>query len=54
MPIHQGTDSYGSFYQFGNQKKYYYIPNNLISMNIARKKAAAQGRAIEWSKHKFK
>lgn len=46
MPVHRGIDSNGPYYQWGNHgKKYYYIPNNVLSRNKAFIAAQAQGRA---------
>jgi hypothetical protein len=47
MPIHQRTDSKGKFYQYGNQKKYYY--NTEIGMKRAMTRAKKQGQAIHIS-----
>ncbi len=49
MPLIRGRN----YYKFGDTgKKYYYIPNNQPSREIAKQKALLQGRAIEWSKHR--
>lgn len=45
MPIHKGVDSKGKFYQYGNQKKYYY--NTTKGENIAYNKAVLQMKAIK-------
>lgn len=45
MPTHQGQDARGKYYQWGNQKKYYY--NNKASRKLAKKKAIRQGIAIQ-------
>jgi hypothetical protein len=47
MPIHRGSDSKGSFYQWGNSgKKYYYKSGNKKSREIAKSKAKKQAIAI--------
>lgn len=46
MPIHQGKDSKGPYYQWGNQKKYYYTPGSKVSRERARQKAVKQAQAI--------
>ncbi len=46
MPIHRGTDKDGSFYQWGKQKKYYYVSGNKVSREVAKRKAGEQARAI--------
>lgn len=51
MPIRKHRDSNGYYYQFGNQHKYYFDPNNIRSEIIAYRKALAQAKAIEFSKH---
>jgi hypothetical protein len=44
-----------NYYQFGETgKRYYYLPGNAKSRQQALAKAKKQGRAIEWSKNKFK
>lgn len=46
MPVHRGSDSKGSYYQWGNSgKKYYYTTNNVQSRNRAKEKAELQGKA---------
>jgi hypothetical protein len=46
MPVHDGEDDSGPYYQWGNHgKKYYYKKNSAVSENNARKKAGEQGRA---------
>lgn len=52
MPVHRGKDSKGCYYQWGNQKKYYYKMGNVREGIIAKLKAANQGRAIMVSKYK--
>lgn len=47
MPVHRGIDSIGSFYQYGNQKKYYYIPGDRRSRYKANRNAKRQGQAIK-------
>ena len=52
MPIMRGQDSLGPYYKFGaTGKHYYYTAGNASSRSRARKRAALQGRAIEWRKH---
>jgi len=46
MPVHRGKDEKGAFYQWGNQKRYYYIVGDKLSRNSAKKRAEAQGEAI--------
>jgi hypothetical protein len=46
MPVYHGVDNTGPYYQWGNQKKYYYRLGDSISENEARSKAEAQGRAV--------
>jgi len=53
MPVHQKFDKHNQMYymQWGNHgAKYYYT--SLASARRAYQKALAQGRAIEWRKHK--
>lgn len=49
MPAKRGKDSNGCYYQWGDQKKYYYECGNVISRNNAKNKADKQGRAIQAS-----
>ena len=50
MPTHQGRDSNGSYYQWGNHgKRYYYVTGNKRSRELARNKANRQGVAIKAS-----
>lgn len=47
MPVHRGHDFIGYYYQWGNRgKRYYYIPGDVKSENIARNKSYKQARAI--------
>jgi hypothetical protein len=46
MPVHRGKDIHGSFYQWGSQKKYYYIPNDQLSRKRAKQLAHLQAAAI--------
>jgi hypothetical protein len=46
MPIHRGVDVNGSFYQWGDKKKYYYIPGSKRSRDYAKSKALKQAIAI--------
>ena len=50
MPIHNGRDHYGYYFQWGHQTKYYYTPGNYRSKIIAYKKALKQAQAIYSSK----
>ena len=53
MPVINSSDTHGRFYKFGvNGKKYYYVSGNKLSRETAKSKCKAQGRAIEYSKHK--
>lgn len=49
MPIHRGRDSNGCFYQWGNQKKYYYRCGDATSRTDAKKLAIRQMVAIIYS-----
>jgi len=49
MPIHRSSDKHGTYYQWGSQAKYYYIPGNEKSRIKALNKCRRQMRAIEWS-----
>lgn len=49
MPVKNGRDSLGPYYQWGTQKKYYYKPNDDKSRNRAKEKATKQGIAIHAS-----
>jgi hypothetical protein len=47
MPVNLSKDKSGSFARWGKKgKKYYYIPNNKISRERAKRKAIKQGQAI--------
>lgn len=46
MPLYRGKDKKGPYYQWGNQKKYHYKPNNDISRKNAKLKAIKQMYAI--------
>lgn len=47
MPIHQGKDKYGYFYQYGNRgAKYYFNPISQASREKAYILAVKQMRAI--------
>ena len=52
MPIHLGRDVLGSYYRYGKQKKYYFIPDNERSKENAYIKCVKQARAIyaRWGK----
>lgn len=46
MPVTKHTDSKGSYYIWGTHgKKYYYIPNNKASRELAKQKAYKQAKA---------
>ena len=49
MPVHRSIDSKGPYYQWGNQKKYYYKVRNKLSRQKALKKCELQARAIHWA-----
>ena len=49
MPVERKADVKGSYYRYGETgAKYYYIPGNKQSREIAKQKAMKQGRAIEF------
>jgi hypothetical protein len=50
MPIKQGQDKNGPYYQYGHLKKYYYIANNKRSREGAKKKAIKQSAAVHISR----
>lgn len=53
MPIKQGKDSTGDYYQWGNGgKKYYFDANSKESRKKARNRALRQARAIFASGYK--
>jgi len=47
MPVHQGQDKKGSFFQYGSQKKYYF--QTPIGAERAKNKAHQQAIAIKVS-----
>ena len=47
MPVRAGIDATGPYYQWGDQTRYYYLRGSLTSKRTARRRAEAQGRAIE-------
>ena len=49
MPVHQGRDNNGNYYQWGNQKKYYY--RTKLEGQLAMHKAILQGIAIKYNEH---
>lgn len=49
MPVKRGKDINGPFFQWGNEKKYYYKTGDPKSRITAKKKAEKQGRAIKFS-----
>ena len=52
MPVHRGIGSKGSYYQYGNQHRYYYTRGNARSRAAAKMKAYTQARAIHFSQHR--
>lgn len=55
MPVHNGKDSKGSFYQWGNKgKKYYYKAGSKPSRDQAKKNAGKQGEAAYANGYKGK
>lgn len=52
MPIHTGKDKNGYYFQWGNQKKYYFNPYNGQSEKKAYENAIKQARAIYSSGYK--
>lgn len=46
MPVHSGRDNKGTYYQWGNLKKYYYVPSDIRSKKIAYNYAIRQAHAI--------
>jgi hypothetical protein len=52
MPIREGRDRKGSYYQWGKQKKYYF--KNESGRKLAYLKAVSQARAIYSSGYKRK
>lgn len=45
MPVRQGEDERGPYYQWGSGTKYYYKPSSPRSREDAKKKAGKQGEA---------
>lgn len=54
MPILQGYYNIGSYYRYGNRKKYYYNPLDINNKFIAYFHALRQARAIYASKRRNK
>ena len=52
MPVHKGKDSKGKFFQWGDQKKYYYKTER--GKIIAKAKATLQGRAIKYMESTYR
>ena len=53
MPVREGKDEKGPFYQYGKTgKKYHFQPSKPKSVSFAHMLASQQGKAIEISKHK--
>lgn len=46
MPIHRGRDNVGPYYQWGNEKKYYYVSGDIWSRQRAYQRALRQAQAI--------
>jgi hypothetical protein len=46
MPIHRGRDNKGPYFQWGNQKKYYYMAGDRRSRERAYQRAVKQAQAI--------
>jgi hypothetical protein len=51
MPVKLAQDQKGFYYQYGNQKRYYFNPNNYKSWDNAHKKVLAQASAISIAKY---
>lgn len=49
MPVRRSKDRQGTFYAWGNQKRYYYKPGNERSRRKAKSRAIKQGIAITYS-----
>lgn len=47
MPVEQGEDNKGKYYQYGYQKKYYYKVGDSESRKQAKTKAGLQAKAIK-------
>lgn len=55
MPVHQGKDSNGTYYQWGSSgKKYYYSADSSESKSRAKNKAENQGQAAYANGYKGK
>jgi len=54
MPVHKGEDNKGSYYQYGHEKKYYYIKGDKETITRAISKAGLQARAIKTQQSKNK
>ena len=54
MPVHRGHDGQGPYYQWGHTtgRRYYYTAGSARSREIAKERAARQGRAIEARRHR--
>lgn len=46
MPIHNGKDAKGCYWEWGDQHKYYYDPRNKKESTYAYERALQQARAI--------
>lgn len=53
MPIHEGEDSIGKYFQYGEEHKYYY-GRGRMSKEKAREAARKQGVAIKISQGEIK
>ncbi len=51
MPIIRGIDVKGPYFQYGNQKRYYYEKGNKKSRDEAKEKATRQRNAIKRSRN---
>lgn len=51
MPVHSGKDKGGCFWQWGEQKKYYYECDSKEASEKAKDKATKQGQAVEISRN---
>lgn len=47
MPVKRGVDKFGSYYQWGSRKRYYYLPGDKKSREDAKRLANQQGKAIK-------
>ena len=54
MPIHRGYDKKGCYYQWGNQKKYYYKCGDKDERKRAKMKSIKQMVAISYKSLKYR